>query len=96
MKMKLLTDFLGFTVKGLVDIPDEVVITCVEEADTVWLTIKVAPSNVGQVIGKAGRIANALRTLAIAIARTNKDLRLIRIDIDAKPLEVLQAIDQAA
>ena len=49
--------------KALVDIPDEVSINEVEGEQTTVLELKVAPSDLGKVIGKSGRTARALRTL---------------------------------
>jgi predicted RNA-binding protein YlqC (UPF0109 family) len=49
--------------KALVDIPEEVVVREVEgEQDTV-LELRVAPSDLGKVIGKQGRTARSIRTL---------------------------------
>lgn len=50
-------------VTPLVDYPDQVLIQRVESGETVVLKVQVAPSDVGKVIGKDGRIANAIRTV---------------------------------
>jgi uncharacterized protein len=49
--------------KALVDEPDQVSINQVEEDQTTVLELKVAPNDLGKVIGKQGRTARALRTL---------------------------------
>ena len=49
--------------KSLVDNPDEVVVTEKETEKGLVLELKVAPSDMGKVIGKQGRIAKALRTI---------------------------------
>ena len=49
--------------KALVDNPDEVVVMEVEGEQTTVLELRVAPSDVGKVIGKQGRTARAIRTL---------------------------------
>ena len=52
--------------KALVDNPDEVVVTESENDDELVIELKVAPSNMGKVIGKQGRIAKAIRSVVKA------------------------------
>jgi len=47
----------------LVDFPEQVQIQRVDSGETVVLKVQVAPTDVGKVIGKDGRIANAIRTV---------------------------------
>jgi len=49
--------------KSLVDSPDEVVVIQNEEENAIVIELKVAPSDVGKVIGRQGRIAKAIRTV---------------------------------
>ena len=49
--------------KGLVDAPDEVSVNQVESEQATELELKVAPNDMGKVIGKQGRTARAMRTL---------------------------------
>jgi uncharacterized protein len=49
--------------KALVDIPDEVTVREVEGEQTTVLELRVAPSDLGKVIGKQGRTARSIRTL---------------------------------
>ena len=49
--------------KALVDIPEEVEVFTVEGEQTTVLELKVAPSDLGKVIGKQGRTARSIRTL---------------------------------
>ncbi len=49
--------------KALVDIPEEVVVTEVQGEQITILELKVAPSDIGKVIGKQGRTARSIRTL---------------------------------
>lgn len=49
--------------KALVDIPDEVSVRAVEGEQLTVLELKVAPSDVGKVIGKQGRTALSIRTI---------------------------------
>lgn len=61
--------------KSLVDNPDEVVVTEKETEKGLVLKLKVAPSDMGKVIGKQGRIAKAIRSVVKAAAsRENKQV----------------------
>ena len=61
--------------KSLVDNPDEVVVTEKETEKGLVLERKVAPSDMGKVIGKQGRIAKAIRSVVKAAAsRENKQV----------------------
>ncbi len=61
--------------KSLVDNPDEVVVTEKETEKGLVLELKVAPSDMGKVIGKKGRIAKAIRSVVKAAAsRENKQV----------------------
>ncbi len=52
--------------KALVVNPDEVVVTESENDDELVIELKVAPSDMGKVIGKQGRIAKAIRSVVKA------------------------------
>jgi len=56
-------DLLTQIAQALVDNPEQVQITEIEGSQTVVLELKVAKSDMGKVIGKQGRTANAIRTL---------------------------------
>lgn len=49
--------------KALVDSPEDVVVNVVEGEQTTVLELRVAPSDLGKVIGKQGRTARAVRTI---------------------------------
>ncbi len=49
--------------KALVDLPDEVHVNVIEGEQTTVLELKVAPSDLGKVIGKQGRTARSIRTI---------------------------------
>lgn len=53
--------------KALVDLPDEVVVREVAGEQTTVLELRVAPSDLGKVIGKQGRTARSIRTLLGAV-----------------------------
>ena len=75
--MKELVEVLA---KALVDNVEQVVVTQTETEKTVHLQLTVAPEDMGKVIGKQGKIANAMRTLVKAAAV--KDGRRVQMDID--------------
>ncbi|MBO5666679.1 MAG: KH domain-containing protein [Firmicutes bacterium] len=59
--------------KALVDKPEEVSVKQTEGRQEIVIELKVAPEDMGKVIGKQGRIAKALRTVVKAAAtRANK------------------------
>jgi len=55
--------FLEYVAKSLVDDPDAVVVDMSEADDEVTLTLKVGEGDMGRIIGRDGRIANAIRSL---------------------------------
>ena len=75
--MKSLLEYLT---RGLVEQPDEVQVTEVEENDgTLVLELSVAQDDYGNVIGRGGRTASALRTVVKTAAV--KDQRRVFVDI---------------
>ena len=54
--------------KALVEFPDSVTVNEIETDNTVLLELRVAPEDMGKVIGKQGRIAKAIRTVVKASA----------------------------
>ena len=54
--------------KSLVEFPEEVEVTEKQSGKTTVLELKVAPSDMGKVIGKQGRIAKAIRSVVKAAA----------------------------
>ena len=56
-------ELLELLAKALVDDPDRVEVTEVEEPDELVLELRVAQDDVGKIIGKQGRTVRALRTL---------------------------------
>ena len=61
-----MNELVEFISKALVDNPDEVVVTESENDDELVIELKVAPSDMGKVIGKQGRIAKAIRSVVKA------------------------------
>lgn len=69
-------DLVEVIAKALVDNPDEVVVTEKEEGKHVTIELHVAPSDMGKVIGKQGRIAKAIRSVVKAAA-SKEDKKVI-------------------
>jgi uncharacterized protein len=73
-------ELLDFLARSLVANPDEVEVTEIEEENgEVVLELEVADEDLGRIIGRGGRIANALRTV-IKAAATREQKRVI-VDI---------------
>lgn len=58
--MKALTEFIA---RSLVDRPEEVIVDEIRHGNRVTLELHVAKDDMGRVIGRGGRVANAIRTL---------------------------------
>jgi predicted RNA-binding protein YlqC (UPF0109 family) len=58
--MKALTEYIA---KSLVDHPEDVAVEEIHHGSRVTLELSVSKEDMGRVIGKGGRVANAIRTL---------------------------------
>ena len=65
---------------SLVDHPEQVEVTEKETEKAIVVELKVAPEDMGKVIGKQGRIAKSIRTVVRAAAAA-KDDRKVVVDI---------------
>ena len=72
-------DLIEYMVRALVDEPDHVDIREVEGAEATTFEVRVASDDLGKVIGKQGRIANALRMVAKAASMQDKKRIYIEI-----------------
>ncbi len=63
-----MTELLEFLVRALVEDPEAVVVEELEEDGDLVYEITVAEGDLGRVIGKGGRVANAIRAIAKAAA----------------------------
>ncbi len=61
-------EMVEFIAKALVDYPEQVDVQQVEGERSIILELRVAPEDMGKVIGKQGRIAKAIRTVVNAAA----------------------------
>lgn len=77
-----MTDLLITIVSGLVGEPDKVSVTVDEPNDEgiIVYHLHVAEGDMGRVIGKQGRIAKAIRTVARAAANRNNQKIAVEID----------------
>jgi predicted RNA-binding protein YlqC (UPF0109 family) len=64
-------DFLEYIVKTLVDHPDDVIVNRDVDEMGVLLTVKVNPEDMGQLIGRQGSTARAIRSLVKIIGLKN-------------------------
>lgn len=74
-----MTELLEFIVRALVEEPDAVEVEELEEDGDLVYEVSVAEGDLGRVIGKGGRVANAIRTVAKAAA-VRMDRRVV-VDI---------------
>ena len=74
--MKELVEMIA---KALVDNPEQVTVTEVEGEQTTVLELRVAPSDLGKVIGRKGQTAKAIRTLIAAVSAKKGKRALLEI-----------------
>jgi len=72
-------ELVEYLAKGLVDKPDEVRVERVEKDGALVLELRVAPDDVGKVIGRQGRIARALRTIVRAAGARSNERAMLEI-----------------
>jgi predicted RNA-binding protein YlqC (UPF0109 family) len=72
-------EFLEYVARALVDKPDAVHVEVEDDADGTLLTLGVDQEDMGRVIGRDGRIANALRSLLRVMA--TRDGRHVELEI---------------
>lgn len=73
-------ELVEFIVKSLVDNPDSLIITSEEEGDLVKIFIKADENDIGKIIGKQGKIAKAIRTIARSSAMKSGKKVLVEIN----------------
>ena len=74
-----MSNVVEILVKALVDSPDKVEVREVEGQGVVTYEVRVAEDDLGKVIGKEGKIADALRTVAKAAALRDKKRVFVQI-----------------
>ena len=74
-------DLIEYVAKALVDNPEEVRVTEERDGDRIVLRLLVAEPDMGKVIGKQGRIAQAMRTL-LKVAAVKRGERAVLEIVD--------------
>ncbi|PWH14131.1 MAG: RNA-binding protein [Anaerolineae bacterium] len=74
--MKALTEYIA---KALVEHPEEVEVTQTRQGNRVRLEMRVAKDDMGRVIGRNGRVANAIRVLLRVAAE--RDGQQVTLDV---------------
>jgi len=68
-----MVELVKFIAQSLVDKPDQVVVSEVDKPELTVIELRVAPEDMGKVIGKQGRIAKAIRMVVKAASvKTSK------------------------
>ena len=73
-------DLVEFIAKSLVEEPDQVKVYTKETRRSTILKLSVASGDTGRVIGKNGRVANAMRTLLRTATRQSDRAIILEID----------------
>ncbi len=73
-------DLVEFIVKNIVDNPDAVSVSEEKDGDRITLKVKVAPSDMGAVIGKKGAVINAIRS--IVKIKAIKEGVFVRVELE--------------
>ena len=73
-------ELIEYIVKSIAEKPDSVVVTEVSSPEHTVVTLEVAPEDKGKIIGKQGRVAQAMRTV-LRVAAIKKGVR-VTLEID--------------
>lgn len=73
-------DLVRFVAKSLVENPEQVDVYRKETRRMTIFKLRVAPSDTGRVIGKGGRVANAIRSVLTVAARHSEKPVILEID----------------
>jgi hypothetical protein len=72
-------DIIKYIVQELVDHPDQVEVSEIEGKEIAVLELKVAKEDIGKIIGKQGRTAQAIRTILSAVSGKAKKRTVLKI-----------------
>jgi predicted RNA-binding protein YlqC (UPF0109 family) len=75
----VMKELIQYIVRSIVDNPDDVSVHVIEGGQTTVLELKVAKSDLGKVIGKQGRNAQAIRTILGAVSAKIKKRVVLEI-----------------
>ena len=73
-------ELIEYVAKSLIDHPDEMSITELQENGVTVYQLHLAQKDIGKVIGRRGRVARALRTLLKVAAIQNHQRSVLEID----------------
>ncbi len=88
-------DFLEYVVKVLVDNPDEVKVDRKVDEMGVLITLKVAPEDMGKIIGRSGNTAKAIRTLLRVVGMKNNARVNLKIEEPEGSERAAKTVDEA-
>lgn len=74
-----MTELIRVIAQSLVEFPEQVDVRIVETDSSIVIELRVAPSDMGKVIGKQGRIAKAIRIILKSVAE--KEEKRIMLEI---------------
>ncbi len=74
-----MTELVKFIAQSLVDNPEKVSVTSRENSKNIILELRVAPEDMGKVIGRQGRIAKAIRTVVKSATLREKKKYIVEI-----------------
>ncbi len=77
MEYDALKELVSYIARALADEPDKVEVTLVEGEQSMILELRVAENDIGKIIGRQGRNANAIRVLLNAVAMGNNKPRVV-------------------
>lgn len=76
-----MVELVKFLAESLVEKPEEIQINKIERETQIIIELKVAPEDMGRIIGKQGKIAKSIRTLVKANSLKNKDSKKVVLEI---------------
>ena len=72
-------DLISYIAQALVDFPDKVEVSVVEGSQTTVLELRVAKKDMGKIIGRQGRTAQAIRTILSAASGKKRQRHVLEI-----------------
>ncbi|NMB03881.1 MAG: KH domain-containing protein [Tissierellia bacterium] len=70
-----MTDLVRTIITPLVEHPEEIQVSETSDGTVITVEVRVAPDDMGRVIGKGGRVINAVRTVVKAAA-TKRNIKV--------------------
>jgi len=74
-------ELIEYIAKSIVNAPDQVKVSQEQTSDGIILKLEVAPDDKGRVIGRQGRVAQAMRTLLRVTAARSPDKTKVELEI---------------